>query len=212
MTFSIWLVIYLGLTGFVIYQWSTLRDEGKEPFLRTLGLSFILTNIFNMSWILAWHYMQVFLSVIIMLALLYTLVNIHLKFAIPDHAASPANKILFQIPFSIYLGWILIATIANITALLVHLGWKGSPLSEDAWAVIMITIATILCLWFLLKRTNTVIPMVAIWSIAGIMTRQRTMNGWNSIVIAGGIACVILLLALLIRAGKNTPNQAVSRS
>lgn len=212
MTFSIWLVIYLGLTGFIIYQWGMLRDEGRTPLLRTLGLSFILTNVLNMSWILAWHYMQVFFSVIIMLALLYTLVDIHLKFSIPDRATSPGNKLWFQLPFSIYLGWILIATIANITALLVHLGWKGSPLSEDAWAVIMIAIATILCLWFLLKRTNAAIPIVGIWSIAGIMTRQRTVNGLNSIVIAGGIACAILLLGLLIRSGKKIPYQAGSGS
>lgn len=212
MTFSIWLAIYLGLTGFIIYQWGSLRHEGRVFLLQTLGPGFILTNIFNMSWILAWHYMQVFLSVIIMLALLFTLVNIHRKFSIPDRAASLGNRLWFQLPFSIYLGWILIATIANITAMLVHLGWKGSPLSEDTWAVIMIAIATILCLWFLLKRTNAVIPMVGIWSIAGIMTRQRAMNGLNSIVIAGGIACAILLLCLLIRTRKNTPYQAGARS
>jgi hypothetical protein len=153
-----------------------------------------------MGWILLWHYEQVGASVVIMLAFLVTLITIHLRFNIPDRSDGTGNKLWFEIPFSIYLGWIMIATIANITAWLVDQSWKGGLLSESAWAVIMITIAAFLCILILWKRRNYVIPMVAIWSIAGIMVKQRRINGWNDVVLAGSIACSLLMLAILVSA------------
>jgi benzodiazapine receptor len=199
-TFSIWLVIYLALSGFVIYQAGGFTNTTKERMVDKLGVLFILTNLFNMGWILLWHYEQVGASVVIMLAFLVTLITIHLRFNIPDRSDGTSNKLWFEIPFSIYLGWIMIATIANITAWLVDQSWKGGLLSESAWAVIMITIAAFLCILILWKRRNYVIPMVAIWSIAGIMVKQRRINGWNDVVLAGSIACSLLILAILVSA------------
>jgi hypothetical protein len=199
-TFSIWLVIYLALSGFVIYQGGGFTNTTKERMVDKLGVLFILTNLFNMGWILLWHYEQVGASVVIMLAFLVTLITIHLRFNIPDRSDGTGNKLWFEIPFSIYLGWIMIATIANITAWLVDQSWKGGLLSESAWAVIMITIAAFLCIQILWKRRNYVIPIVAIWSIAGIMVKQRRINGWNDVVLAGSIACSLLMLAILVSA------------
>ncbi len=205
-TFSIWLVIYLSLTGFVIYQTGALTKEKQRILVEKLGSLFILTNLFNMSWILAWHYQQVALSVIIMLAFLITLISIHIKFELPDRSANTPEKIWFQIPFSIYLGWIMIATIANITAWLVDMDWRGGPISEDVWAIIMISIALILCLLILWRRNNYVVPMVAIWAIGGIIVKQMTVNGWNSIVLTGFVACSLLLLAILVTARRKAEN------
>jgi hypothetical protein len=199
-TFSIWLVIYLALSGFVIYQAGGFTNATKQRMVDKLGVLFILTNLFNMGWILLWHYEQVGASVVIMLAFLVTLITIHLRFNIPDRSAGTGEKLWFQIPFSIYLGWIMIATIANITAWLVNLNWRGGFLSEPAWAIIMISIAALLCIMILWKRGNYVIPMIAIWSIAGIIVKQRRINGWNDVVLAGSIACSLLLLAMIVSA------------
>lgn len=109
-------------------------------------------------------------------------------------------------PFSIYLGWIMIATIANITAFLVDQNWTGAPLTEQTWAIMMISIAALLCILILWKKGNYVIPMVAIWSIVGIIVKQRRINGWNDVVLAGSIACSLLLLAILVSARRKAEN------
>lgn len=197
-TFSIWLLIYIALTGFAIYQAGAFNNEAKKQLVEKLGPLFLLTNLFNMGWILLWHYQLITGSVMVMLAFLVTLIAIHLRFHIPRKTATTAEKIWFQIPFSIYLGWIMIATIANITAWLVDQGWKGGPFSETAWAVIMIIIAALLCILILWRRSNYVIPMVAIWAIGGIIAKQRSINGWNDVVLTGYIACSLLLVAILV--------------
>jgi hypothetical protein len=196
-TFSIWLIIYIALAGFVIYQAGAWTNPDKQKTVEKLGLLFILTNLLNMSWILLWHYEQVGASVMVMLLFLATLITIHLRFDIPSKAATPAYRAWFQVPFSIYLGWIMIATIANITALLVDMNWKGGLISEQAWAIVMIMVAALLCITILWKRNNYVIPMVAIWSIVGIINKQKAVNGFNGVVVAGIVACTLLLLALV---------------
>lgn len=208
-TFSIWLVIYLSLTGFVIYQAGALTKITKQRLVEKLGSLFILTNLLNMGWILAWHYEQVGVSVIIMIAFLITLITIHLKFEIPESSAPAAEKIWFQMPFSLYLGWIMIATIANVTAWLVDMNWRGGPISEEAWAIIMIVVAAFLCILILWRKNNYIIPLVATWAIGGIIVKQRHLNGWNNIVLTGSIACSLLLLAILLKAQRKAENLQV---
>lgn len=205
-TFSIWLVIYLTLAGFVIYQTGGFSNATKRDLVEKLGALFIVTNLLNMSWIVLWHYQQVGASVLIMLAFLATLITIHLRFDIPRRTSTTAEKLWFEMPFSIYLGWIMIATIANITAFLVDQNWTGAPLTEQTWAIMMISIAALLCILILWKKGNYVIPMVAIWSIVGIIVKQRRINGWNDVVLAGSIACSLLLLAILVSARRKAEN------
>lgn len=201
-TFSIWLVIYLALTGFVIFQAGAIFKEQRKKVVEKMGLLFILTNFLNMGWILAWHYLAVGLSVLIMLSLLVTLVLIHFRFNIPWRNRSAGEKLWVEMPFSIYLGWIMIATIANITAFLVHHNWYGYPLTGSAWAIIMIVIASLLCIIFLVRRNNYFIPLVAVWSVIGIIIKQRNINGWNDVVVAGAVCCTVLLLSLFLQANR----------
>jgi hypothetical protein len=203
-TFSIWLIIYIALAGFTVYQLGGFKNAQKGQVVEKMGILFILSNLLNMSWILVWHYMMVWASVLIMLGLLLTLITIHLRFRIPRMAASTGEKLWLQIPFSVYLGWIMIATIANVTAYLVHNNWNGYPLPGSWWAMIMIIIASLLCIFFLWRRNNYIIPLVAIWSITGIIVKQRNLNGWNDVVVTGSICCSVLLLSLIIRANRKT--------
>jgi hypothetical protein len=104
----------------------------------------------------------------------------------------------------------MIATIANITALLIDNNWNGYPLSGSIWAIIMIIVATLLCIVFLWRRSNYIIPLVAIWSITGIINRQRSLNGWNDVAVAGVICCSVLLLSIIIRASLKKSAEVIS--
>lgn len=161
--FSIWGLIYLALTAFVIYQ--ALPGQRNNPILRQMGYLFALTCLENGGWILAWHYGYYALSVLIMLSLLATLIAIYL---ITARATQPADKWFIHLPFRLYLGWISVATIANIASVANHLGWNGFGIAEPTWSAVMITVATLLTITMLLTRTDLIYAAVIIWSVLAI--------------------------------------------
>ncbi|MFN2314778.1 MAG: hypothetical protein ABR531_09985, partial [Bacteroidales bacterium] len=138
-TFSIWGVIYILLLIFCVVQFTT----SHQAVISRIGWLFGITCIFNALWIVAWHYQRLPMSLILMLGLLVSLVwiNIFIK-------DMPFG--FFKAAFGIYLGWICIATIANVTALLVNYGWGGFGISGETWTIIMIIVGTLvvaLAIW-----------------------------------------------------------------
>jgi len=128
-TFSIWGIIYLFLLNYCIsYTYFTIKQR-KFPeiikYLDAITPYFWVTCILNAGWILAWHYLQVGISVVIMLTFLIALIQIFVIMQKQVVTLKPLYQFLIKTPFSVYLGWISVATIANITAYLVHLKWSG---------------------------------------------------------------------------------------
>lgn len=166
--FSIWGIIYLLLIIWVVLGIVRHRRGDNVDYILEVSPLFWRTCAANMAWIFAWHYDQLITSVILMLILLLSLLQIYLKLLpqrrnIPDWA---------HVPFSIYLGWISVATIANVSALLVDLGWRGGPWPEALWAVAMIVVATLLGLFFILKKRGAFYGLVIIWALAAIYSRR----------------------------------------
>ena len=132
LTFSIWGLIYLLLTAFVAYQWKVARnDSSPHSFTEKVGAWFFVSCLANAAWILAWHYELLPLSVLLMLVLLACLLAIYLRLGVGQSSVTRSDLYFVHLPFSVYLGWITIATIANVSALLVSvhgdtLGWASS--------------------------------------------------------------------------------------
>lgn len=166
--FSIWGLIYLGLLIFIILQARGLFQSGplRSPAAASLGPWFFLSCLANAGWILAWHYEKVLLSLGIMLLILFSLIQIY--------QITKGNARLSlgeRLPFSIYLGWICIATIANTTAFLVDVNWSGWGLSEVVWTIIMTSIGALLALAFLWLRNDIMYAAVVVWAFIGIINR-----------------------------------------
>lgn len=184
-TFSIWSIIYLWLVVFIGYITSTLVwlppiDQRYKRVVSILPL-FWLSCLLNAAWILAWHYLQVFLSVIIMVALLITLISIFGKIQMQRAHPRKRDHLLAEVPFIIYLGWISVATIANTTTLLVKMGYKGAPLSEATWSIIMMIIAMGFGIWMSVRHHRPAYAMVICWALWGIQRGQGDQNetiGW----------------------------------
>lgn len=138
--FSIWGLIYLGLLGFVIYQLLPAQRDNQR--LARIGYWFVMSCLANGVWILLWHYEFFALTVAVMLILLLSLIAIYLRLDIGRMRVKAAEKWLVDIPFSIYLGWITVATVANVTALLSYWNWSGWGIHPQVWAAIMLLIAT----------------------------------------------------------------------
>ena len=140
--FSIWGLIYLGLIAYAIYQ--VLPAQRENPRLRSIGYLFILSCLANIAWLFLWHYEVFEFTLIAMGVLLLSLIAIYLRLDIGRGEVSNAEKWAVHVPFSIYLGWITVATIANTTQLLYYLGWNGWGISPELWAVIMLAAGVII--------------------------------------------------------------------
>lgn len=167
-TFSIWGIIYLLLIGFILYQFK-LTDE---PYFAELSLWFILSCVVNASWILVWHYLLTAASVTVMLVLLYSLINIFLLLH-KNKMKSQLAWFFVSLPFIVYLSWICVATIANVSTLLIALGWEGGVLTPQWWTIIMITIAAALGGLVAYRFNEPSFLLVLIWALFGIYLR------WN---------------------------------
>lgn len=196
-TFSIWGIIYLSLIVFVLIELSLafVRKEESGPTTSIASL-FLVTSLANTSWIFTWHYLQVELSLLCMLALFIGLIVIYERLK-EDQEWS--NLAWARIPFSLYLGWISIALIANVTALLVHHGWGGGfGIDPALWVVILIGVGMILGLAYLVRNNDIFYPLVIAWAFYGIYVKRSSPNleAEGLIIIASIGACSLLLLAV----------------
>jgi hypothetical protein len=169
--FSIWGLIYLGLLAYSVYQ--ALPAQAQDTRLRSMGYLYSLSAAANIAWIFLWHYEFFPLSVVAMLTLLGLLIAIYLRLDIGRAKVAPAMKWLVHVPFSLYLGWITVATIANITSVLYFLEWNGWGISPEAWTLIMLAAAVAIGGAVSLTRGDVAYAAVLIWAFAGIAVKHE---------------------------------------
>lgn len=191
--FSIWGIIYILLLVFAIFQ--AMPNQRERPFIREVSFLFVISSVLNISWIFLWQYKQITLSVIPMFALLATLIAIYLRLKIGKSTVSLREKLYVHLPFSVYLGWITIAAIADVAAALVSVNWDGLGLDYVTWAILVISIALIITLGVIFTRKDIAYGLVVIWALAGIMVKQ---GGNQSVFLASGLSAVITAFALAV--------------
>jgi len=200
--FSIWGVIYLGLIAFAIFQ--ALPSQRENPRLRATGWWISLGGLANSVWIFFWHYEQFPLTLIAMLSLLGTLMITYLRLDIGRSAVSTAETWTVRLPFSIYLGWVTVATVANITSLLDYLKWNGFGIAPETWMVIVLAAVLVIAALVNFTRRDVAYTAVILWALAGISVKHAAVDvvaipTW----ITFGLVALTLVAALFQRsAGK----------
>lgn len=189
-TFSIWGIIYLLLLSFVIF--AVFRNYTNHESINPL---FLLSCICNMSWIFAWHYLQTGLSVLIMIVFLITLTSIYRQ--LPGREAKSKEFWLVRVPFSVYLGWICIATVANISAYLIDLGIN--PPQAPVITAIMIGVLMVVVYLVQQRERNWAYSLTVIWALGGIILARLNDDHLMIAVVAG--AAVIITLISTLRGG-----------
>jgi len=167
--FSIWGVIYLALAAYAIYQ--ALPAQRENPRLRSISDLFALSCVANVAWLFLWHYEQFPLTLVAMLALLLLLVAIYLRLGVGRAQVSAAEKWLVHVPFSIYLGWVTVATIANATSVLDYAGWDGFGLPQ-VWAIVMLAAGVGIASAMGLTRGDVAYMLVIVWAFVGIAVKH----------------------------------------
>jgi hypothetical protein len=179
-TFSIWGLIYLLLLGYTIYQFGVgpkKTDPEREKMIATINGYFLITSIANVTWIFAWHYGVLWLSVLLMLTLLYFLIKI--ADVVNKQSLSSRDKWWIRLPFSVYFGWITVATIANITAFLVSIGWNGFGISESVWTCIILLVGATIGILRMNKDKNSAYGLVLVWAYGGILFKHLSGSGFD---------------------------------
>ena len=199
--FTIWTLIYLLLGAFAIYQ--ALPRMRRDPDLRAIGYLPVLAGALNTLWIFLWHFEVFAATVPVMLALLVTLSVIHVRLR-GVRSGTGAKRWLLGLPFSVYLGWITVATIANISQMLYWAGFRGGPLSEDAWAVIVLATGTIIAAVMLLRESDWAYALVIVWAFVGIAAKQTAAAAvWGAAL--GAIVVLVLIAWVMYRRQPSVP-------
>lgn len=191
--FSIWGLIYLLLAGYVVYQF-TKSGQKKGRLFKKINNFFIISSLANISWIFAWHYDRIGLSVFIMLALLLSLIKI--AGILHGEELKPKEKLFISTPFAVYFGWITVATIANITVFLVAIGWNGFGVADFIWTSIVLLVGVLIGILRLQKDKNVAYGLVLIWAYLAILFKHTSASGFDGLypsIIATTAICVTLL-------------------
>ncbi len=191
--FSIWLVIYILLGTFVVFQ--ALPSQKEKVFHGRIGWLFTLSGLLNIIWLFLWQYEYLELSVIVMFLLLATLIAIYLRLDIGRSTAPLRERLAVQLPFSVYLGWITIASIANVAVTLVSVGWNGFGINQEVWALLVIIIALLITLLVVALRRDVAYGLVVIWALLGIAVNQGESQ---NIVLTAEIGVVVIVVALVL--------------
>jgi hypothetical protein len=164
--FSIWGLIYIGLIAYGIFQ--ALPTQRDNPRLRSTGWWITLGGLSNSAWIFLWHYQQFPATLVAMFLLLTTLIITYLRLGIGRSTVSKAETWAVRIPFSIYLGWITVATVANVTSVLDYVKWDRFGLTPEVWMGIMLAVVLVLTLAMIITRRDAAFTAVILWALAGI--------------------------------------------
>jgi len=203
LAFSIWGLIYILLAIFVVYHLISASKKDDEAFYVSdkIGVLFFISCLANIGWIFAWHYEILPLSLLFMFILFACLLTIYLRLNIGKRYTSNKEKYMVHLPFSVYLGWITIATIANITALLVKANWNSFGLGEPFWAVLVIAIGIAISLVIIFTRKDIFYAMVVDWAILGILIKRLTVDivPVQSVVITAIVGLVLITFRILVQ-------------
>lgn len=200
LTFSIWGVIYLLLALYTFYQFEVIpswRKPERTTLMNRIGIFFSISSVANTLWIFAWHYQLIQFSMLLMIIILICLILINMmtrkkQFSLPE-------KFFIRLPFSIYFGWITVATIANATTVLVSLESEGYGLSEVLWTMIILFVGMVIGCAAMYVNKDMAYGLVLIWAYFGILIKHISDNGFAGkylAVITMILICIVLFIAV----------------
>ena len=194
-TFSIWGVIYLFLGAFVIWQLVDFYKAKTNNITKKIWIWFLLSCATNIWRMFARQYRQVFISVVIIIFFLLFLGVIAHRVELGKKLGSLWDKWFVQVPFSLYLGRLSVAVIANISALLVFARWWAFGISPIVRTIIVILIATLLTLRNLYKKSNIIFAFVVIRALLGIIIKRLAVDAFYTHNIIWTLAICIAVIS-----------------
>jgi translocator protein len=190
--FAIWGIIYILLGVFVVYQ--ALPNQQVKDYQNKISWLFVLSSLFNIVWLFFWQFEYLPISVGLIFLLLVSLILIYVRLGIGKSKVTKEEKLAVHLPFSVYLGWITIASIANVAAMLASLKWNGFGISQETGAAGVIAVAVIISILSLIARKDIAYSLVIIWAFIGIGVEH---SGNQTIATLTEISAIIKAIAII---------------
>jgi len=190
--FSIWGLIYIGLIAYAVFQ--ALPSQRENPRLRNTGYLVALSGLANIAWIFLWHYEQFPLTLVAMFTLLVSLIGIYLRLGIGITKVSTGETWTVRIPFSVYLGWITVATVANITDVLYYLNWDGLGISPQVWFLVVLAAVIVISGLVSLIRRDVAYILVILWALIGIAVKHASVT----LIMVASLVAAVIVAAILV--------------
>lgn len=201
-TFGIWIVIYILLLVYTVYQLGVFKNSSSRTrveILDKVSILFAISSIANSVWIFAWHYNIIWLSLILMVVILTSLIFINRE--LKERELTIKEKVFVKLPFSVYFGWITVATIANVTTFLVSIDWDGFGIAENIWTIIVLLIGFLISTAVIVKDRNIVYGLTIIWAYTGILVKHSNKSGFDAAypsVISSVSICIAFLFIIIL--------------
>jgi hypothetical protein len=199
--FAIWGFIYIMLIGFIGFQWYLLIKLKEVTIIKDSGLWFAVSNLANTMWIVAWVNNWILMSVFFMILLLISLSKLVIRNKLEIWDAPLKIMLFVWWPLTFYFGWIILASVVNISAFIVSLNLGFQSGIIELLAIIVLVIATIIYLILISKRNLREAALVGIWGFVAIAVRQYDVN--QNIAIASIILALILISVSGMHAWRN---------
>jgi hypothetical protein len=201
--FSIWGLIYLGLSLFVIYYGRSvfILNIDDDQTILEIGWWFVISCLANSLWIMAWLYKYILLTILLMVLLFVSLLKIVVNTKI-GMANAPLKKLIFLWwPFSIYSGWISVALIANVAAYLTKIEWNRFGISETTWTIVIFIIAGSVHIFMIWKRNMSIFALAAVWALLAIAVTNQHQN--NKVFLGAIVTAIIIFINICVYVFKN---------
>jgi len=192
-TFSIWSVIYTLLIISLIVMIVKKKDEYYQKAIDEISLLYRLSCGFNIVWIVLFSYLQILLSSIFIFGFLITLSLLCIKLI----KIQEKNRFLLPLTFGLYTGWLMIATVVNISATLVKLEWNGFGISTEILAIATLIVSVVLVYLVQLSNKNAAFPLPIAWAFFGINKYLTAPEGFNGEYKILPVVCLIGMVILI---------------
>jgi hypothetical protein len=191
--FSIWGIIYILLGVFVVYQ--ALPKQSNSNYHNKISWLFVISSLINIAWIFVWQFESLILSVVLIFALLLSLIAIYLRLNIGRSKVKTGERLAVHLPFSVYLGWITIASIADVAVTMTAYGWDGFGISPETWAIVVVAVALVITMLMLGIRKDVAYALVVIWALVGIGVNH---SGNPNVVLLTEISSILVAIGILV--------------
>ena len=208
--FAIWTPIYVGLLAYAV--WQSLPKQRTDERQRRLGYPVAASLILNATWILSIQFGFLAASVPIIAALLAVLIWAF-RITLDTRSKNVVETIVADGTVGLYLGWVCVATAANITALLVAAGFRGFGLGADAWAVLIVAVAGLVGVLVAIRGKGRLAPAVSLsWGLAWVAVARLTGDLLSAPAAIAAIAAVAAVIAatITLRIRNRSPRTVVA--
>lgn len=199
-TFAIWGVIYLMMGFFVLHQWGIIgRNEAGDEAAEAAGPWFMISCIMNIAWIFFWHFDLIGLSVLAIAGLLVSLIVIEKR--TERLSGNFWDRLSVKHFFDVYFGWILAATLLNVSVFLTKLQWNGFGMTDQFWAALVLIVGALIAGAAVYTKNRDMTGIAVIWAYGGIVIRHVSVNGLDNrypLAVIAGIVGITLIFAAIV--------------